>query len=257
MFQVFQMFKWYVASVSREYCKSRSGCCTCCDSCTRMLQAYVPTVSSVFSRRTLQVCLFGCCICFTHCCKCFIYILHMFYNDFQMFFMCFSSVLSAFRRMLQLLHVDISKVDRVLHLIPRFLLSHLSVSSFSSQRRLGISRPLPSFSMLMMFKTARAPRGRAKWHKNGCKRRHLDVPSTRTLASRSCSPALRVTSHSTTRPCQHPFQPPDVSSWATHKRGSLNHNPRLKMLPRGSFSRHGGHNSRFFYTCIYCLMWHP
>jgi hypothetical protein len=45
--------------------------------------------------------------------------------------------------MLQLLHVDISKVDRVLHLIPCFLLPRLSVSSSSSQHRLGIRRPSP------------------------------------------------------------------------------------------------------------------
>jgi hypothetical protein len=67
----------------------------------------------------------------------------MFYNGFQMFLCVFASVLSAFRRMLQLLHVDISKVDRVLHLIPRFLLSRLSVSSSSSRRWLGIRRPSP------------------------------------------------------------------------------------------------------------------
>jgi hypothetical protein len=43
MFQVFQMFHMYVASVSYGCCKSRSGCCICicCNGCTRMLQASI------------------------------------------------------------------------------------------------------------------------------------------------------------------------------------------------------------------------
>ena len=39
-----------------------------------ILQAFVSNVLSVFSRRTLQVCLFGCCICSTH-------MLQIFYLD--------------------------------------------------------------------------------------------------------------------------------------------------------------------------------
>ena len=58
MFQVFQMFQRYVVSVLCGCCKSRSGYCICCNGYTRMLQAYVLNVSSVF-RRTLQVCLSG------------------------------------------------------------------------------------------------------------------------------------------------------------------------------------------------------
>jgi hypothetical protein len=73
--------------------------------------------------RMLQVCLSICCICFTH-------ILHVFYldiayvcNGFQVFlYVCFckcfkrhvSSVSTVFRRMLQLLHLDVSKVDQML-----------------------------------------------------------------------------------------------------------------------------------------------
>jgi hypothetical protein len=49
MFKVFQMFQKYVASVSDGCCKSISGCCICCNGCTRMLQRSVPDVSSVFS----------------------------------------------------------------------------------------------------------------------------------------------------------------------------------------------------------------
>ena len=74
----------------------------------------------------LQVRLFGCCICFTHMLQAFYldvaYVLH----GFQVFYMCVlqmfqmhvSSVSSAFRRMLQVLRLDVSKVDRVLHLPP-------------------------------------------------------------------------------------------------------------------------------------------
>jgi hypothetical protein len=94
-----------------------------------MFQRYV---SSVFSRRMLQLCLSGCCICFTH-------MLHVFYSDIaygcngfsSMFRVCFqvfqkhvSSVTSAFRRMLQPLYLDVSKVDRVLHLCSSHLLLH-------------------------------------------------------------------------------------------------------------------------------------
>jgi hypothetical protein len=95
--------------------------------------------------------------------------LRIFLQWFQVFFQVFlqvfpmyvSSVPSAFRRMLQVLHLNVSKVDRVLHLLPCLLLPHLGVSS-SSWRRLGIRLPLPLFSMLMTFRAARAPCGRAK-----------------------------------------------------------------------------------------------
>jgi hypothetical protein len=60
MFRVFQMFQKYVASVS-------DGCCIFCN-------GLLPMLSSVFSKRMLQMCLSGCCICFTHT-------LHMFYLD--------------------------------------------------------------------------------------------------------------------------------------------------------------------------------
>jgi hypothetical protein len=47
MFQVFQMFQRCFASVSHRCCKSRSGCCTCCNSYTCMFQVWVPNVSSI------------------------------------------------------------------------------------------------------------------------------------------------------------------------------------------------------------------
>jgi hypothetical protein len=55
--------------------------------------------------------------------------------------------------MLHVLHLYVSKVDQVLHLSPRFLPLHLSVSS-SSRHRLGIRCPLPSFSMPVTFGAA-------------------------------------------------------------------------------------------------------
>ena len=71
---------------------------------------------------------------------------------FQVFLLVFqihvSSVSSAFGCMLQVLHLNVSKVDRMLHLPPRILLPHLDVSSFfcclasSSQTTKG-GRPGP------------------------------------------------------------------------------------------------------------------
>ena len=59
MFQVFQMFQRYVASVLYRCCKNRPGCCTCCNGYTHMFQVYVLNVLSVSDV----------------CCKCFIRIL--------------------------------------------------------------------------------------------------------------------------------------------------------------------------------------
>ena len=50
---------WVCASVVYRCCKSRSGCCTCCNGYTRMFQVYVPNVSSFPDV----------------CCKCFIWML--------------------------------------------------------------------------------------------------------------------------------------------------------------------------------------
>ena len=70
--------------------------------------------------------------------------LHVFYldvaygcNGFQVCFRCVfqvfhkhvSSVSTAFRRMLQPLYLDVSKVDRVLHLSSYHLLLHLAVGA--------------------------------------------------------------------------------------------------------------------------------
>jgi hypothetical protein len=88
----FKCFQRYVASVSYGCCKSRSKCCTCCNGCTRMLQAPVLNVSSVFLRM-LQACISGCCIYFhtydasvlSGCCVCL--------QWFQVFLRCFCKCL--------------------------------------------------------------------------------------------------------------------------------------------------------------------
>jgi hypothetical protein len=66
-----------------------------------------------------------------------------------------------FRRMLQVLRLDVSKADRMLHLPPHFLLPRLDFSS-SSQRRLGIRSPLPLFSILVAFGAVQTLCGRVK-----------------------------------------------------------------------------------------------
>jgi hypothetical protein len=47
-------------------CKSRSGCCICCNDCTRILQVSIPNVSSVFFH--------------TYVANVFIWLLHMFHT---------------------------------------------------------------------------------------------------------------------------------------------------------------------------------
>jgi hypothetical protein len=85
-----------------------------CCKCVYLDVAYV-------SHICLQVFLFRCYICFC--------------NGFHVFSGVFSSVsyacfncLSAFRRMLQVLHLNVSKVDWVLHLPHRLLLPRFGVS---------------------------------------------------------------------------------------------------------------------------------
>jgi hypothetical protein len=81
----FQMFQTYVTSFSYGCCKSGSGCCICCNGCTRMLQVSVPNVSSIFSD--------VCCKCvymdvtyLSHiCCKRFICMLRIFAIVFKCF----------------------------------------------------------------------------------------------------------------------------------------------------------------------------
>jgi hypothetical protein len=80
----------------------------------------------------------------------------------QVFQMHVSSVSSVFRRMLQVLHLDVSKVDYVLHLPPRLLLPRLGVFSSSrcwlciQTRGVGRCCPLLLLSMLVALGAARA-----------------------------------------------------------------------------------------------------
>jgi hypothetical protein len=87
-FQVFQLFLQVYCKFFIQMLQSGSGYCICCNGCTRMLQASVPNVSFVFSRRMLQACLFGCCIYFTHMLQIFYLDVVYVYNSFQVFFMC-------------------------------------------------------------------------------------------------------------------------------------------------------------------------
>ena len=103
MFQMFYLFQTNFANVLSRCCKNRSRCCI-----------YMHVASICF--KCFQV-------FHTYVCKCFIWMLHM----FAMVLKCFPCVFaSVFRRlfqvfhvfffMLQLLHLDISKVDRLLHM---------------------------------------------------------------------------------------------------------------------------------------------
>jgi hypothetical protein len=99
----------------------------------------------------------GCCVYFT-------IVSSVFFKVFlQVFLMYVSSVSSVFRRILQVLHLDVSKIDQVLHLPPRLLLPRLNASS-SSWCRLGMWTrgtggrcPLSIFLMLVTFGAVRAP----------------------------------------------------------------------------------------------------
>jgi hypothetical protein len=80
-----------------------------------------------FFRHMLQVCLSGSCICFTHmlqmflfgCCICVAKFFKCFHVFLQVFQTHVSNISFVFRRTLHLLHLDVSKLDRVLHLPPR------------------------------------------------------------------------------------------------------------------------------------------
>jgi hypothetical protein len=71
-----------------------------------------------------------------------LYVLQRYSSVFHMFLQVFqmhdSYVLSGLRHILQVLHLNVSKVDWVLHLLSCFLLLHLGISS--SWSRLSIRR---------------------------------------------------------------------------------------------------------------------
>jgi hypothetical protein len=107
-FQVFQMFQRYVASFSYRCCKSRSRCCTCCNGCTRMLQAPILNVSSYV---------------FTHMMQVFYMDVAYVYNSFKCFLGIFASVSDAcficFQSLIVIVALGCFKTS-VLHLSGRF-----------------------------------------------------------------------------------------------------------------------------------------
>jgi hypothetical protein len=113
------MLQVHVLSVSCGCCKSRSGCCICCNDCTHILQVPVLMFLLFFQTYVVSV---------------FIWMLHMFCTYvasilsecciyLQLFFKCFPCVFASvsdacfeyfnyFVRMLQVFHLDILKVDQ-------------------------------------------------------------------------------------------------------------------------------------------------
>jgi hypothetical protein len=79
-----------------------------------MVHMFYTYVASVLS---------GCCVCVAIV---FTYFFQVFLQVFQTLVLIVSSV---FRRIFQVLYLDISKVDQVLRLPPRFLLPHLGIFS--------------------------------------------------------------------------------------------------------------------------------
>ena len=128
------MFQRYVASVSDRYCKSRSGCCTCCNGYICMLQVYVSNVSDVSE---------VCCKCLyidvakvdrdvahvvmaIHVCfKCMFQIFHLFQTNVASVLSrcCKSSLDVAYTCILQ---AHVSSVFRVLYVCSRVF--HLNVA---------------------------------------------------------------------------------------------------------------------------------
>jgi hypothetical protein len=131
------------------------------------------TYSSIF-QTLLQVCLSRCCICSTHMLQ--VFYLHVacvqwFSSVFRCFCKCFRRMFHLFSfYTLQVLHLDISKVDRVLHM--RCMWETGGGVSFPSGRR----GPPQGRAKRRHRRVARAPRGHAKWGvKTDCNHGHPDV----------------------------------------------------------------------------------
>jgi hypothetical protein len=115
-----------------------------------------------FSRRKLHVCLLGCCICFTHM---FASVLFGYCICFTMVFMCFCKCCRCMFQvfhLLQVLHLDVSKLDEVFHLPPRFLMPRLGVSS-SFPASSGHLSPPPPLLDASVVRSSRGPAWCAKW----------------------------------------------------------------------------------------------
>jgi hypothetical protein len=116
----------------------------------------------------LQVYLLRYCICFINMLQAFYldvtYVLQWFLSVFQVFLQVFQlHILSVSSAILQVFHLNVSKVDRVLHLPPCFMLPRLGVSS-SSQRRIGHPPPPPPLLDASNVRGSTGLRGRVKWH---------------------------------------------------------------------------------------------
>jgi hypothetical protein len=72
-----------------DVAKDRLRYCICCNGCTRMLQAFVPSVSPIFSDVCRKCVYLDVAYALHICRKCFIRMLSMFYSGFQVFFTCF------------------------------------------------------------------------------------------------------------------------------------------------------------------------
>ena len=86
----------------------------------------------------------------------------------------FQSVSSVFRRILQLLHLDVLKVDMVLHLLPYFLLPS-SVSPPPPDVDWASTAPSPSFSVLVTFERHGPHVGARNRVRNNYRRERLDI----------------------------------------------------------------------------------
>lgn len=107
------------------------------------------------------------------CCMCFIWMLCMGCNGFQVCFRCFFQVFqkhvsTAFRRMLQPMYLDVSKVDQVFHLSSSLLLLHRLSRSQQGIHMTPQSGPseseAPHTLLLLSLGAARAPRAAQNGH---------------------------------------------------------------------------------------------
>jgi hypothetical protein len=122
-----QVFHMDVAKVDREAAYVAMVVHICC----KLLLCFIYFQTYVASVFIWMLYMFH-----TYVCKCVIWMLRMFFvivsSVFQVFLLVFqmhvSSVSFAFRHMLQVLHLNVLKVDWVLHISPRLLLPRLGVS---------------------------------------------------------------------------------------------------------------------------------
>jgi len=94
----------------------------------------------ICSTHMLHVCLFGCLLIVAMISKCVSVVFSQAFHKYV------SNVSTAFKLMLQLLFLDVSKVDQVFYLSSLFLLPHLSASSSPTPARHVL--PLLSFSLM-------------------------------------------------------------------------------------------------------------